>query len=92
MSDCKSCSTSIGNQVKVFDDDGASIGYVTTYQSLAGDLQYLAFTWPDIVYAVRQACLYIHIPQEPHLTAAKRILRYLRNTLDYDFLLWPFDF
>jgi hypothetical protein len=29
----------------------------------------------------------MHTPREPHLTALKWILRYLRDSLDYDLLL-----
>jgi hypothetical protein len=31
----------------------------------------------------------MHTPREPHLTALKRILRYLRRSLDYGLLLRP---
>jgi hypothetical protein len=31
----------------------------------------------------------MHTPREPHLTAVKRILHYLRSSLDYDLLLQP---
>jgi hypothetical protein len=31
----------------------------------------------------------MHTPREPHLTTLKRILRYLRGSLDYDLLLRP---
>jgi hypothetical protein len=31
----------------------------------------------------------MHTPREPHLTALKRILRYLRGLLDYGLLLRP---
>ncbi|GJU86335.1 ribonuclease H-like domain-containing protein [Tanacetum coccineum] len=31
---------------------------------------------------VQQICLYMHDPREPHLTALKRILRYVQGTLD----------
>jgi hypothetical protein len=31
----------------------------------------------------------MHTPWEPHLTALKRILRYLRSSLDYGLLLRP---
>ncbi|GJW17755.1 ribonuclease H-like domain-containing protein [Tanacetum coccineum] len=52
----------------------------TLYRSLAGALQYLTFTRPDLSYAVQQLCLYMHDPREPHLNAMKRVLRYLRGT------------
>jgi hypothetical protein len=47
----------------------------------------LTFTRRDIAYAVQQICLYMHDPREPHLTAMKRILRYLQGTPDYGLLL-----
>jgi hypothetical protein len=31
----------------------------------------------------------MHTPQEPHLTAAKRIRRYLHDTLDHDLFFGP---
>jgi len=61
--------------------------YPTAYRSLAGVLQYLTFTRPDITYVVQQICLHMHDPREPHLTALKRILRYLRGTVDFGLLL-----
>ncbi|GJX34950.1 ribonuclease H-like domain-containing protein [Tanacetum coccineum] len=60
----------------------------TLYRSLAGSLQYLTFTRPDISYAVQQVCLYMHDPREPHFSALKRILRYVRGTLDYGLQLF----
>nr|GEV93987.1 ribonuclease H-like domain-containing protein [Tanacetum cinerariifolium] len=58
------------------------------YRSLVGGLQYLTFTRPDISYVVQQICLYMHDPREPHLAALKRILRYIRGTLDFGFHLY----
>ncbi|KAJ9559625.1 hypothetical protein OSB04_004785 [Centaurea solstitialis] len=55
----------------------------TLYRSLAGALQYLTFTRPDIAYAVQQVCLFMHDPRLPHLNALKRILRYLKGTLSH---------
>nr|GEX55657.1 ribonuclease H-like domain-containing protein [Tanacetum cinerariifolium] len=55
----------------------------TLYRSLAGGLQYLTFTRPDISYVVQQICLHMHNPREPHLAALKRVLRYIRGTLDH---------
>nr|GEV17050.1 ribonuclease H-like domain-containing protein [Tanacetum cinerariifolium] len=42
----------------------------------------------DISYAFQQICLYMHDPREPHLDALKRILRYIRGTLDFGFHLY----
>ena len=87
MSDCKPCTTPVDTQAKVSSDMGAPVSDPTAYRSLAGALQYLTFTRPDISYAVQQVCLHMHDPREPHLTAAKRILRYLQGTLNHGLLL-----
>ncbi|GKD98005.1 ribonuclease H-like domain-containing protein, partial [Tanacetum coccineum] len=60
----------------------------TLYRSLAGSLQYLTFTRPDISYAVQQVCLHMHDPREPHFYALKRILRYIRGTLEHGLQLF----
>ncbi|GJZ04655.1 ribonuclease H-like domain-containing protein [Tanacetum coccineum] len=65
-------------------DDGDSISDPTLYRSYAGSLQYLTFTRPDISYAIQQICLYMHDPREPHFSALKRVLRYVRGTLGYE--------
>ncbi|GJX59711.1 ribonuclease H-like domain-containing protein [Tanacetum coccineum] len=49
--------------------DGDPVSDPTIYQSLAGALQYLTFTCPDISYAVQQVPLYMYDPQEPHFSA-----------------------
>jgi hypothetical protein len=80
MTDCKSCTTPVDLNPKL-SADGDPVADPTDFRSLAGALQYLTFTRPDISYAVQQICLHIHDPREPHLAALKRILRYLRGTL-----------
>ncbi|GKB04959.1 reverse transcriptase domain-containing protein [Tanacetum coccineum] len=69
-------------------DDGDAIHDPALYRSLAGSLQYLTFTHPDISYAVQKVCLYMHDPREPHFSALKRILRYVCGTLDYGLQLF----
>ncbi|GJY36293.1 ribonuclease H-like domain-containing protein [Tanacetum coccineum] len=68
--------------------DGDPVSDPTLYRSLASSLQYLTFTRPDISYAVQQVCLYMHDPQEPHLSALKRILWYVQGTLNYGLQLF----
>ncbi|GKC02550.1 ribonuclease H-like domain-containing protein [Tanacetum coccineum] len=63
--------------------DGDPVSDPTLYRSLDGALQYLTFTHPDLSHAIQQVCLYMHDPRDPHFTALKRILRYVRGTLDY---------
>ncbi|WVZ59360.1 hypothetical protein U9M48_009511 [Paspalum notatum var. saurae] len=87
MTDCNPCSTPADTQAKLSEYVGTPIADPTAYQSLASVLQYLTFTRPDITYAVQQVCLHMHDPREPHLTALKRLLRYLRGTVDYGLLL-----
>ncbi|XP_062230159.1 uncharacterized mitochondrial protein AtMg00810-like [Phragmites australis] len=87
MSDCKPCSTPIDTSAKV-SSDGVPVPDATDYCALAGALQYLTFTRPDIAYAVQQVCLYMHDPREPHLALVKRILRYIHSTLDFGLQLY----
>jgi hypothetical protein len=76
MTACKPCITPVDTMAKL-SSDGPPVADPTLYRSLVGALQYLTFTRPDITYAVQQVCLHMHDPREPHLTAVKRILRYL---------------
>ncbi|GKE92916.1 ribonuclease H-like domain-containing protein [Tanacetum coccineum] len=81
MQNCNPCQTPVDTESKL-GSDGDPVSDPTLYRSLTG-LQYLTFTCPDLSYAVQQVCLYMHDPHDPHFTALKRILRYVRGTLDY---------
>ena len=89
MTDCKPCSTPVDTHAKLSATAGDLVSDATHYRSLTGALQYLTFTRPDISYAVQQVCLHMHAPRDPHLSAVKRILRYLRGTMHYGLLLRP---
>jgi len=57
------------------------------YQSLVGSLLYIAVgTRPDIQFAVLAVAKYSANPNQSHLTAVKRILRYLKQTKNL--VLW----
>jgi hypothetical protein len=88
MADCKSCTTPVDLNPKL-SAEGDPIADPTDFRSLAGALQYLTFTRPDISYAVQQVCLHMHHPKESHLAALKRILRYVRGTLHMGLLIRP---
>ncbi|GJU98562.1 ribonuclease H-like domain-containing protein [Tanacetum coccineum] len=82
MQQCNPCRTRMDTESKIR-PDGAPVADPTLYCSLVGALQYLTFTRPDLSYVVQQVCLYMHDPREPHLLALKRIIRYVRGTLDH---------
>jgi len=90
MADCKSCLTPVDLNPKLSAEGPplSSTG-ATDFRSLAGALQWLTFTRPDISYAVQQVCLHMHDPRETHLAALKRILRYVRGTLHMGLLIRP---
>ena len=66
--------------------DGLQGGHGPDLQQ-PGALQYLTFTRPDLTYAVQQVCLHMHDPRESHLAALKRLLRYVRGTVDLGLVL-----
>ncbi|XP_021995624.1 uncharacterized mitochondrial protein AtMg00810-like [Helianthus annuus] len=56
MPACKPCSTPVDLSYKLSATDGSLFSDPTLYRSLAGALQYLTFTRPDLSYAVQQVC------------------------------------
>jgi len=57
------------------------------YRELAGSLMWLSVCCrPDITYAVNAVCRFVEKPAETHWKAAKRILRYVKGTLNQGLL------
>lgn len=52
----------------------------TYFRSLAGKLQYLTLTRPDILFAVNFVCQRMHAPTVGDFALLNRIIRYLRGT------------
>jgi hypothetical protein len=89
MSSCKSCPTPVDTKSKMSAAHSVPYEDPSLYRSLAGALQYLTFTRPDISYAVQQICLFMHNPMETHMHALRRILRYIQGTCHYGLHLYP---
>lgn len=89
MSSCKSSPTPIYTKPKLGATFSEPYADPSHYCSLAGVLQYLTFTRPNISYAVQQVCLYMHNPREAHMHALKRIIRYLHGTFDHGLHIYP---
>uniref|UniRef100_A0A251S5S9 Putative reverse transcriptase, RNA-dependent DNA polymerase n=1 Tax=Helianthus annuus TaxID=4232 RepID=A0A251S5S9_HELAN len=89
MDSCKPVATPVDTGSKLGANSSAPFHDPTTYRSLAGALQYLTFTRPDISYAVQQICMHMHSPSNDHWHALKRIIRYIQGTTDYGLYLNP---
>ncbi|WVZ52015.1 hypothetical protein U9M48_003110 [Paspalum notatum var. saurae] len=80
MGDCKLISTPMStNEHLDADVDGKPVDQ-STYRSMIGSLLYLTASRPDIMFSVCLCARFQAAPKESHLTAVKRILRYLKHT------------
>ncbi|XP_074360682.1 secreted RxLR effector protein 161-like [Apium graveolens] len=53
---------------------------------MVGGLRYLVHTRPDIAFAVGIVSRFMEHPTVMHMNAAKKILRYVKGTIDYGLL------
>ncbi|XP_050896533.1 uncharacterized mitochondrial protein AtMg00810-like [Lathyrus oleraceus] len=80
MDSCKAMSTSMGSISYVNQDEsGVSID-ITKYRGMIGSLLYLKASRPDIMFSVCLCARFQANPKESHLTAVKRIMKYLKGT------------
>ena len=71
---------------KICEHEEKKLNDETTYRQLVGSLIYLTLTRPDISSAVGVMSRYMQSPKKPHLDATRRILRYVKGTIDYGLL------
>ena len=91
MADANPVSTPADTSVKLIQDDGMSTRVGSSkYQSMVGSLLWAAIsTRPDIAQAVSTVSRFNKEPSQAHLTAVKRILRYLKGTADLGIVYGP---
>jgi hypothetical protein len=75
-----------GSKMSMADGDPLSPIDTTLYRQMVDALQYCTLTRPDIAFSINQLCQHMHTPSTLHWTAAKRVLRYLKGTIDHS--LW----
>ena len=88
MSGCKPVSSPAAIQ-KISKFDGCTLNDSTQYKSIVGALQYITLTRPNITFAVNQVCQFLQSPTDVHMTTVKRILRYLKGTISFEFVISP---
>jgi hypothetical protein len=91
MQDCKPAPTPIATSTKLSVKDATTLNPddATKYRSLVGALQYIRLIMPDISFAVNKVCQFLHCPTTVHWSAVKRILRFLKHTINSAFLICP---
>jgi len=75
-----------GSKMSTADGDPLSPTDNTLYCQTVDALQYCTLTRLDIAFSINQLCQHMHTPSTLHWTAAKRVLRYLKWTIDHG--LW----
>ncbi|XP_020703307.1 uncharacterized protein LOC110114695 [Dendrobium catenatum] len=81
--DCKSAPTPAVPNRKNITSSSQPFADPTLYRKLAGSLQYLSITRPDIAFATNQVCQHMQNPSDLDFKALKRILRYIKGTIDH---------
>ncbi|GJU29998.1 retrovirus-related pol polyprotein from transposon TNT 1-94 [Tanacetum coccineum] len=89
MTSCDSVGTPMATKHLDADLSGTPVDQ-TKYRSMVGALMYLTASRPDIVHATCYCARYQAKPTEKHLTAVKRIFRYLKDSINMG-LWYPKD-
>ena len=87
MVDAKPVTSPMATTPKLSLKSGTALSDPTEYRTVIGSLQYLAFTRPDIAYAVNKLSQFMYCPTDLHWQATKRILRYLAGTSSHGIYL-----
>lgn len=74
--------TPIAPGVKLSKKGGGAAVDATHYKQLIGSLMYLIVTRPDLTFAVGLASRYMENPNEAHFQVVKKILRYVKSTME----------
>jgi len=80
MDNCKESSTPMATNCNLDIDESGKGVDKTKYRGMIGSLLYLTAIRPDIMHSVCVCARFQSCPKESHLTAVKRILKYLKGT------------
>ncbi|KAL2325574.1 hypothetical protein Fmac_024632 [Flemingia macrophylla] len=82
MENCKSSNIPMSTNIYL-DSDATRKGVdQTKYRGIIGSLLYLTASRPDIMFSVCSCARYQAAPKESHVAAVKRILKYLKGTIN----------
>ena len=86
MKNCNVVNTPVAVDLKLTREGEGKIIDPILFKSLIGSLRYLSITRLDIVHSVGLLSKYMEKPKESNWLAAKRILRYIKGTMDFGLL------
>ena len=83
MEECKPTSTPMNQKQNFCKEYGTEKADEGNFRSMIGCLMYLTAIRPDIMYIVSLLLRYMHCASEIHFQTTKRVLRYVKGTIDY---------
>lgn len=83
MQDCSPIATTLPLHPATVLGQDQPFSDASYFRCLAGKLQYITLTRPDLQFAVNFVCQKMHSPSVADFSNLKRILRYVKGTLQY---------
>jgi hypothetical protein len=83
MTGCNPCHVPIETRLKLSKQSMQPSVDATPYWSIIGSLRYLVNTHPDLAFTIGYMSHFLKEPQEDHLAAVKKILRYVAGTCNW---------
>ncbi|XP_058784993.1 uncharacterized mitochondrial protein AtMg00810-like [Vicia villosa] len=90
MDDSNPTSSPIEPNLKLEKHESNDIFDVTLFKQIVGSLRYVCNKRPDISFSIRLVSRYMSEPKVSHKKVVKRILRYLKESINYG-ILFPRD-
>ena len=83
MEDCKPPPSPFQSGVKLSANSTSPKVDSTLYHQLVGSFLYLTHSHPELSFVIGRVSRYMQTPHESHQKEAKRILRYIRGTIQF---------
>ena len=83
----KPASTPMGSKLRLKVTSGELLSDASEYRRLIGRLVYLTITRPDLSFAIQNLSQFMSAPRTEHMSAAHRVLRYIKGAPGYGILL-----
>ncbi|PKU62800.1 Retrovirus-related Pol polyprotein from transposon TNT 1-94 [Dendrobium catenatum] len=89
FAECKAAPTPITPNPKQISQNNTPFSNPSLYRRIAGSLQYLSLTRPDIAYATNRACQHMSNPTNQDYKNLTRLLRYIKGALTLGLPITP---